>query len=142
MLTENDVVQAVVAHLKTEGYRVESTCSTVERGVDIVAVHPATNRRLLVEAKGGTSSKSTTARYGSPFTLNQAKSHVSVAFYYAAKLRQRHSPEGPQIAMAFPDDPQHRTLVDDISSALDALGISVFFVNNARRVVADAGEPA
>ena len=142
MLTENDVVKAVAAHLKTEGYRVESTRSTVERGVDIVAIHPDTKRQLLVEAKGGTSSKSTTARYGRPFTPNQAKSHVSVAFYYAAKLRQRHSPDGAQIAMAFPDDSQHRTLVDDISSALDALGISVFFVNAARRVVAGAGEPA
>lgn len=140
MLTEDDVVKAVAAHLKSEGYCVESTCSTGERGVDIVAIHSATNRRLLVEAKGGTSSKSTTARYGSPFTPNQAKSHVSVAFYYAAKLRQRHSAEGAEIAMAFPDDPQHRMLVDDITSALDTLGISVFFVDAAHRVV--LGEPA
>ncbi len=42
MLTENDVVQAVAGHLATEGYRIDKALSTIERGVDIVAVHLAT----------------------------------------------------------------------------------------------------
>ena len=92
-------LQAVADHLATEGYRIDKVLSTVERGVDVVAVHPATGRRLLVEAKGGTSSKAASARLGKPFDSKQAKSHVSVAFYYAAKLLQQHSPEGAQVAL-------------------------------------------
>lgn len=133
-MTENDVVQAVAAHLVTEGYRIAEAHTTDERGVDIVAVHPVTAERLFVEAKGGTSSKEETARFGKPFTRNQAKSHVSVAFYYAAKLRQQHSTHDVRVAMAFPDDSNHRALVNDISNSLGLLGIAVFFVDSVRRV--------
>ena len=132
MLTENAVVKAVKVYLEAAGYRVDKARSTVQRGIDLEAVHSATNKRLLVEAKGGTSSKRKTARFGRGFTRNQAKSHVSVAFYYVAKLRQQH--RGAQVAVAFPDDPNHRALIDSIRSALNELGIVVFFVNAARRV--------
>jgi Holliday junction resolvase-like predicted endonuclease len=134
MLTENEVVQAVALHLKTEGYRIDKTCSTSERGIDIIATHPTTGKQLLVEAKGATSSRAGTARFGKEFTPGQAKSHVSVAFYYVAKLRQRHSLEGASVAMALPDDTSHRELVNDIRTALDALRIGVFFVDTTRRV--------
>lgn len=134
MLTENDVVQAVAGYLEGEGYRIVSSLSTSQRGIDIVAEHPSTKKRLLVEAKGGTSSKEGTANYGNPFTSNQAKTHVSVAFYYAAMLRQKHSAEGAEIALAFPEDATHRAFVEDISSALKLLGVSVFFVDSSRRV--------
>lgn len=134
MLTENDVVQAVAGYLKGEGYRIVSSLSTSQRGIDIVAEHPSTKKRLLVEAKGGTSSKEGTANYGNPFTSNQAKTHVSVAFYCAAMLRQKHSSEGAEVALAFPEDATHRALVEGISSALKLLGVSVFFVDSSRRV--------
>jgi hypothetical protein len=88
MLTENDVVQAVAGFLRGESYRIDCERSTVERGVDIVAVHPRSKRRVLVEAKDATSSKSSTARFGKPFTPNQARSYVSVALYCAARLRR------------------------------------------------------
>jgi len=74
MLTENDVIQAVSLHLKSEGYRIDKVCSTSsERGVDIVATHPKTGKRLLVEAKGATSSKDGTARFGKVFNRGQAR---------------------------------------------------------------------
>jgi len=134
VLTENDVVQAVAGHLEDEGYRIVRALSTNQRGIDIVAEHPATKKQLLVEAKGGTSSKEGTANYGNPFTSNQVKTHVSVAFYYAAMLRQKHSTSGAEIALAFPDDKAHRTLIEGISSALNVLGVFVFFVDSSRRV--------
>jgi len=51
VLTENDIVDATAAHLASVGYDIESKCSTGQRGVDIIAVHRQTGRRLLVEAK-------------------------------------------------------------------------------------------
>lgn len=133
-LTENDVVQAVGGYLSAHGYRVERMPSTAEQGVDIVAVHPQTGARLLVEAKGGTSSKPDTKRFGKPFTPNQARSHVSVAFYAAAKLLHEHPRDHTRVAMAFPDDRNHRSLVERIRSAIDTLGIEVFFVDASRGV--------
>ncbi|WP_296869326.1 hypothetical protein [Tibeticola sp.] len=134
MLTENDVVQAVSRYLEGEGYRIVSSLSTSQRGIDIVAEHPSTKKRLLVEAKGGTSSKEGTANYGNPFTSNQVKTHVSVAFYYAAMLWQKHSSEDAKIALAFPGDATHRALVEGVSSALKLLDVSVFFVDSSSRV--------
>jgi len=134
-------VQAVAAHLKAEGYRIDSALATNERGIDIVAVIPGTKRQLLVEARGGTSSKPGTANFGNPFSSNQAKTHVSVAFYFAAMLRQEHSSEGAQVALAFPSDQTHRALINGIRSALNTLSISVFFVDADRRVTAFPSDP-
>lgn len=134
MLTENDVVKAVATYLTIQGYRIDKALTTVEQGIDIVAKHLHTDELLFVEAKGGTSSKEATARFGKPFTPNQAKSHVSVALYCAAKLYHRHSTENVNVALALPDDLVHRSLVDNISSALDVLGIGVFFVDAKHEV--------
>lgn len=126
MLTENDVVDAVAAYLPKLGYRVESKCTTVQTGVDIVAKKKATGHRLRVEAKGGTSSKEHTARYSLGFNPGQVKSHVSRALYEAVAMQCEH--KGDQVALAFPDDKHHRTRVDCIAGALKKLGIEVFFV--------------
>ena len=114
MLTENEIVQTLAEHLRREGYRIDKQLTTLEQGVDIVAIHLATGRWLLVEAKGSTSSKEGTARFGKPFSPNQAKSHVSVAFYCGAK--------------------DHQGFVDAISAALKRLAITVYFVDQNRQV--------
>lgn len=141
MLTENDVIDAVASYLVSKGYNIVSQCSTVQQGIDIVAVCKSTNARVLVEAKGGTSSKNGSSRFGKPFTLNQAKNHVAVAFYYAAKLLQNNSELSPRIALAFPDDDNHRLLINNIITALEILGISVFFVDECRNVRMIIGQP-
>ena len=127
-LTENEIVQAVVGHLKATGYRIERALSTIEHGIDVEAVHEHTARRLFVEAKGGTSSKQSTSRYGKGFTPNQAKSHVSVALYCAARLHETADQKNADVALAFPDDSVHRKLVENIGKALRALNVTVFFV--------------
>ncbi len=133
-MTENDVVEAVAKHLTLNGYRVDRQLTTIEQGIDIEAVHLATGRRLLVEAKGGTSSKEATNRFGKPFSRNQARSHVSVALYCAARLRQEYGSESAKIALALPDDESHRSLVEKISESLRQLEIAVFLVAEDRTV--------
>lgn len=140
MLTENDVIQAVVAYLPSLGYAVESTCTTNQRGIDIVAKHGATGRRLRVEAKGGTSSKEHTDRFGQAFNGGQVVSHVSRALYETAAMLSAHP--GDEVALALPDDEHHRGRVDVIQRALGLLGVGVFFVGPDRsvRVVGRASE--
>jgi len=67
MLDENGVTQAVSNHLKSRGYQILQECTTNDRGVDIVAEPPAHSGRLLIEAKGGKSSKPGTRRYGQEY---------------------------------------------------------------------------
>ncbi len=135
MLTENDVVRAVAAHLRSEGYRIDQERSTMEHGVDIIASKQTPPIRLLVEAKGGTSSKPDTNRYEKGFSPDQVQKHVAVAFFYAASLYQRYSDPGTRIAVAFPDDRNHRKRVEQIRMALERLEIAVFLVDDNLRVV-------
>lgn len=134
MITENEVVQWLSEYLIRQGYRINRQLTTLEQGIDIDATHIASGRHLLVEAKGGTSSKESTVRFGRPFSLNQAKSHVAVAFYCAAKMLQKFAPERPQVALAFPDDKNHRRIVEAIAVSLATLDISVYFVDEERNI--------
>lgn len=126
-LTENHVIEAVADHLATRGWTIDQKLTTADRGLDIIASRSGSGR-LLVEAKGGTSSKGYTKRFGKPFDDDQVKKHVSAAFYYAAKLQGLHPADA--IALALPDDARNRAAVEAIGAALGKLAIRVYFVAN------------
>ena len=54
--------------------------------------------------------------------------------YCAAKLKQVHDDGSSRVALAFPDDPNHRRLLNAIRSALKLLEIHVYLVNEKRKV--------
>ena len=124
MLNENDVISAVVRYLKENGWRIENTSTTDQRGFDIEASIGETS--LVVEAKGETSSKFGTKRYGKPFTSGQKKDHVAVALYTAAKLI---SDGQHKVGIALPSDNVHKRLIDTIDPVLKTLGVVVYLVH-------------
>lgn len=128
MLTENDIVEAVCALLESRGYRIERRLtSTQTGGVDIVA--SGSRGRILVEAKGATSSKPGTRRYGKGFNDSQRLDHVGKALM---ALLPHYGSTRTRIAMALPTN--HNDLVEERRIALDALEIGVFLVDSARGV--------
>lgn len=127
-LTENDVVAACATYLRSTGYEINSACSTADRGVDLVATNRTTGSRLFVEAKGGTSSKAHTRRYGRPFDLRQARSHVSRALFEVARLASE--PGAKDVAIALPTDAHHRRLVNQILPVLQRIPASVLWVSD------------
>ncbi len=102
MLNENDVVAIVERYLRDTGWRILRHSSTIQTGPDLEAQHPTSARRLFVEAKGATSARPGSRRYGQPFDRNQARDHVAKAFYSAAKVRDEHAS-----AIALPRTPSH-----------------------------------
>jgi hypothetical protein len=123
MLFEDDVVSAVVAHLRADGWTIESTALATQHGDDIVATR--NGERLVVEAKGQGSSKVHTSRYGKPFNRGQASTHVGVAVLRSLRVVS----EGTSTAaIALPDDEFHRREVDRVYPALSRLGVWVFWV--------------
>jgi hypothetical protein len=126
MLFENEVVDAVAAFIRHHGWVIESMAHAHQRGDDIAATKG--DWRLLVEAKGASSSKPGTSRYGRAFTSNQVGSHVGVAVLRALRWA---SIEGVRPALAFPDNPHHRAHVDPIATSLTTLGVAVFWVSEA-----------
>jgi Holliday junction resolvase-like predicted endonuclease len=108
MLDENDVVDAVCRHLEKEGYTILQQRRTTERGIDIVAQHGSWLGKLLVEAKGGTSTRRGSARFEKEYTLQQVFDRVAKGFYTAVELYCKHRQRGEQIGLAFPDSDNFR----------------------------------
>ena len=134
LLKEMDVIRSVCKYLKTEKqYKIESSVENVyDHDVDIVATSPKLKIRLCVEAKGQTSSKTKSRRFGNEFNPNQKKDHFAKALL---KSCQYLSEDKGQVAgIALPDDTVDRELVDSIIGVLEQLGISIFLVKKNKTV--------
>lgn len=124
MLTESQVVAAVCRFLTNNGFRVTQQLSETQHGRDILAFAPTGVRQVSVEAKGATSSKATSNRYGKVFNLGQVRHHVAVAVYCAA----RDVSTGMMAGVAFPQNETHVQCVQEILPALKRLRVEVFWV--------------
>jgi len=130
MLFESDVVDAVCIELQSRGYHIQQKLKTNQRGDDIVAVKRTPHaRELHIEAKGETSSRKASKRYGKPFDSAQIRVHVAEAFYKVAEILSRKSSDVEiRAGIALPASRKHRALVENIESALNQLNIAVFWV--------------
>ena len=135
-MDENAVVAAICTHLTNAGYAILQRLSTTGQGIDMIAKHPNKSGRLLVEAKGGTSSRVGSARYGKPYDDNQVFDRVGKGFYTAGCLYSRHRANGDEVALAFPDLPLFRKYIGLVKPALVDLGITVFLADpNTQNVI-------
>jgi hypothetical protein len=128
MLTENDIVTFLSKYLINEGYVIKQSRTTTQTGIDLIAEN---NKEVLyVEAKGETSSKETTNRFGLSFNSNQIKSHVSRAVL-TSMITLQEKPSGPKskVAIALPDNPGHRDLILKILTPLKSLSIRVYLIS-------------
>ena len=126
MLTENDVVIAVSNFLKSEGYSIEQALTTSQQGIDIEATS-STGTRCFVEAKGATSSKVSSKRYGQEFNNNQIKTHIAVALLKSFQTLQIHPTA--EVVIALPGNVGHRKVLDSMLTPTKKSGIRIFLVN-------------
>ena len=128
MLFEYQIVRAVADWLQSRGYVLHQALAESQKGDDIIATAPKKSYRLFVEAKRESSSKNGTSRFGKPFTTNQVKAHVGVALYRAAQMLENPCDLPVRVALAFPDNNDHRRVVARIRKALTILNVEVFWV--------------
>lgn len=123
LLTENEVIAKMAQHLKRRGFIIDRICNTSQKGVDIDARKGS--RRVLIEAKGATSSKDTSSRYGLEFNKNQKKSHIAAAVFKSLELKQVFNCE---VWIAFPRDEEHMQIVKSINKALAPTNVEFYAV--------------
>ncbi|WP_426668064.1 hypothetical protein ACPPVU_18440 [Mucilaginibacter sp. McL0603] len=99
MLTENKIVDNLSNYLAKNGYIIRNSCTTTQRGIDLIAENK--NEILYIEAKGETSSKEGSNRFGLTFNQNQVKTHVSRAIL-ASMIVLQDKPDGPKTKVALP----------------------------------------
>jgi len=125
MLTENQIIEYVSQYFKNNGYKILDIRNTRETGIDLIGIHPKYGK-CFVEAKGGTSSKKETNRYGKPFTLSQIKTHIGVALLKAFQIKQENI--NSNVFIALPYERNHIEICDSIKKCLAKVNISIIFV--------------
>jgi len=134
MLNENQVIDALCAHLESAGLQIVQRCDTRQQGVDVIA-QSATTSRIYIEAKGGTSSKEESSDHGNVYRSGKVRHQVCVGIYQALKMymEERNRPED-RVGLAFPDSKTFRKYIDPVKPILEALGVVLFLVDDSSTV--------
>lgn len=130
MIDENDVVQILADYLKKNSYKIHQQLATDKAGVDIIAENIITKHWLYIEAKGETSSKSHTNRYGKAFTNGQILNHIAKAVFASMViLSSKPAGDKTKAAIALPATDGHKKQLATIAKSLKALNIKIFWVS-------------
>jgi len=103
-----------------------STATTSEHGPDIVA-RSVVGREIWVEAKGRTSSKEGTNRFGKEFSRNQKEDHLGRALLKCCEYLSQRS--DMIVGIGLPNDDTDSDLIQGIKPTLQRLKIMTFLVN-------------
>lgn len=133
---EGNIQAALADHLQREGWTIKSQADTASReaGIDLTAERDS--QRLAVEVKGFPSTVYARGeRAGQPKPTqpaNQARQWFSHALL--SVMLMRHKQPAAAIALAFPDYPTYRSLIDRTERSLSMLGVGVFLVRDGGAV--------
>jgi hypothetical protein len=133
MLTENQIIEYFCNYLIGNGYKINQSLNTNEKGVDIIASKDG--KDIKVEAKGATSALSTSNRYGREFNKNQVHNHVSVALFMISKLMTEDNGKNIDYAFVLPCNENHINEIKSISLVIKRLFIKVFLVKENGEVI-------
>lgn len=128
---EGSIQVAVVSWLEAAGWTIEKVADTTsgEHGPDIVA--STGSRRLAVEVKGYPQpTYARGARAGEPKKWHpaaQARTYFGTAIHVA--LIMRDSLADTEVAIALPDVPGYRSLLEQVHASLAELRVRVFLVS-------------
>jgi DNA gyrase/topoisomerase IV subunit A len=137
MLLEGDVIEAVCKKLEAVGYQIKQKLNTTQQGYDIIAIYEddKISRKLIVEAKGATSSLVTSKRYGKQFDRAQVRIHVAEALYKIAEvLSIKNDRYQISTAIALPKNKDHLEHIEKIQPLLSLIGVAIFLVDDMGRV--------
>lgn len=137
MLFERDVVNAVCRIIEQNNFIIEHCSPTDQHGYDIISSKEkdSTIIKLYIEAKGETSSRVGSAKYGYPFDGAQVRVHIAEALYKSAEALCIEENEVKIFAgIALPDNISHRSILNKIKPFILGLNIILFWVKEDRSV--------
>src|SRR5271154_3315929 len=133
-MNENDVIAELKKYLHGENYKLISECSTTMQGKDLVMSKDS--QEIWIEAKGKTSARETSSRFGLGFNDAQCHDHFSRAFFKACEMRDeaKRSGKDVRIAMAFAHTKHYQKYCDRTNGTRKELGIGLFWIKENRIV--------
>lgn len=133
---EGNVQAAMVEHLLAQGWTIVSAADTAtkEPGIDVLAERGG--RRLAVEVKGYPSDRYMRGKRRGE--RKPTRPPVQARHWYAGALLTTMLTKGTHpdwaLALAFPDFPTYRSLLERTASSLRALDVAVYLVSDGGRV--------
>lgn len=124
-LTEDDVVNFLVKHLKQTGWNIDSYCLGQKHGCDIIA--SKSEVKLIVEAKGAKAGDNSPTKKREYFDSGQIKTHFGKAIVKI--LEEKHQNPKFKFAIAHPEDSLIRTTIGHLIPYLKTLGIIHYWVS-------------
>jgi hypothetical protein len=131
MLNVDQVLEYLEKYLANRG------CRTKSHGIDL-RVRRENGIEISIEAKGNTSSKIGSKRYGLNFNDSQCHDHFSRAFFRAVEMKDKIQSEYSKIsrvAMAFGYLGFYKKYADPIRPTLADLEIGVFWIHEDGRII-------
>jgi uncharacterized protein YbaR (Trm112 family) len=127
-MDEDAIVESACSRLVDIGCHIDKRCTTKERGIDIIA-HSLTNGHMFfVEAKGGTSSRKDSARFGIPYSQSQVFDRVAKGVFTCLELRAKYPiRESEHVILAIPNTKDFHKYLDPVMRQLKDAGIEVWF---------------
>ena len=125
-LTEDQTIDALIKHLKSGGWTINSCCKGQQRGHDIDASN--NGQQLLIEVKGARAGDNSPTKKRPHFDGGQIKTHFGRAIVKVLESKRTH-PNATH-AIAHPDDAKVKQTIDGLIPALGELGIKHFWVSS------------
>jgi len=132
MLNENHVVEAVKIYLQAKGFEIISSSYTDQTGWDIHAKKKQLN--LKIEAKGETSSKPYTQRYGQKQTKGQHRQNLEAAIFKLLWGKLQEGKDQVQYGLAIPRNGFYEYYLDVLKPFFREQGTKIFWVEESGRV--------
>jgi hypothetical protein len=127
-MDENVVVESACQRLKTAGCEIVERRTTKEQGIDIVAHNPSNGHDFYVEAKGGTSSRIGSRRFGLAYTQSQVFDRVAKGVFTCVELRAKYPDSVNQhVILSVPDALWFHSYLDPVLEQLRLTGVVVWF---------------
>lgn len=135
MITQDGVTKALAKYLERQGWEVLRKQTANWGGYRVLARRD--NDAVAINVQGATSGHGKSRRFGSKFNSSQERTHVSRALYAAAKIFSdgRYRP-----GIALPYSHRHGQLIANVSPVLEALDVTVFFVDDDNEVWEECAE--
>jgi hypothetical protein len=135
MLDENQIIDIVCHYYENKGYTILQKLNTHEKGIDIIVKDDKTGKKMLIEAKGGTSSFIGSNRYGKPYTKSQVFDRVSKGIYTLLQIFSEYEhEENIEAAIAFADTEWFREYLNKIKPVIEKMNLNILMVGENREI--------
>ena len=130
-MDENAVIEVICGRLEGQGCHISQRLATTDRGVDSLARNPSSGEEFIIEAKGGTSSRNGSARFGKEYTQSQVFDRVAKGVFTCIQLRVRYPDRSKQhVILAVPEALWFRKYLEPLQPHLLEAGVEVWFAAN------------